>query len=365
MVKVDERGKLPPLSSSSVSQNNISIPFYFICPISQEVMKDPHIAEDGFSYEAEVYKAIEDCRGTGIKVIFITGDNERTVEVICQEIELFPNLQGAEWRSFTGKEFASLHMSQKHELLSKPVGLVFYCAEPWHKLEIVRILQETDEVVATAEDGVNDAPALNLAVIGISMSITETKIAREAEKTMELLKKSLKQYIGINRVKENKKLKKTSLQTFELQFEVWAHPPNLGNTTLLLPYSPPPLSLDPFSLSLFHGQTPPPSYKPPPLPSLSLNLQPRRVCMANPDVDHGFVYDDQGSTDILGSPFFDVHFRTDETVDGYIDRIIYQLSLSIEEHISPGHWYVINRLPTSPTLAIAPTTSFYYNIRKF
>ncbi|KAL0913721.1 hypothetical protein M5K25_017202 [Dendrobium thyrsiflorum] len=56
IVKVNERGKLPPLSSSSVSQNNISIPSYFICPISQEIMRDPHIAEDGFTYEAEVIK---------------------------------------------------------------------------------------------------------------------------------------------------------------------------------------------------------------------------------------------------------------------------------------------------------------------
>ncbi|XP_020687134.1 U-box domain-containing protein 33 [Dendrobium catenatum] len=54
MVKVNERGKLRPLSSSSVSQNSTSIPSYFICPISQEVMRDPHIAEDGFTYEAEV-----------------------------------------------------------------------------------------------------------------------------------------------------------------------------------------------------------------------------------------------------------------------------------------------------------------------
>ncbi|KAL0916446.1 hypothetical protein M5K25_013960 [Dendrobium thyrsiflorum] len=119
--------------------------------------------------------------------------------------------------------------------------------------------------------------------------------------------------------------------------------------------SAPPLSPDPLSLSLSHGRTPPPPYKPQPLSSLTLYLQPWRVCMADPDVEHGFVYDDQGRTDILGSPFFDVHFGTDETVDGYIDRILYQLFLSIEEHISPRHWYVINRLPTSPTLAIAPT----------
>lgn len=56
MVKVNSCGKPQPLSCSSVSQNKISIPSYFICPISQEVMRDPHIAEDGFTYEAEVLK---------------------------------------------------------------------------------------------------------------------------------------------------------------------------------------------------------------------------------------------------------------------------------------------------------------------
>ncbi|KAL0904059.1 hypothetical protein M5K25_026130 [Dendrobium thyrsiflorum] len=63
---------------------------------------------------------------------------------------------------------------------------------------------------------------------------------------------------------------------------------------------------------------------------------PQQGCMADPDVDHGFVYDDQGRTDILGSPFFDVHFGNDETTNEYIDQILYQLTLSIEEHILPG-----------------------------
>ncbi|KAL0909597.1 hypothetical protein M5K25_020481 [Dendrobium thyrsiflorum] len=126
---------------------------------------------------------------------------------------------------------------------------------------------------------------------------------------------------------------------------------------LILPKPhPPPLS-HPSSFSLPFRPNPTSLSKPPPLSSLSLNLQPRQVCMADPDIDHGFVYDDQGMTNILGSPFFDVHFGTDETVDGYIDRILYQLSLSIEEHISPGHWYVVNHPPTPPNLALAPTTT--------
>ncbi|KAG0497136.1 hypothetical protein HPP92_001827 [Vanilla planifolia] len=128
----------------------------------------------------EVYKAIEDCRGAGIKVIVITGDNKSTAEAICQEIGLFPQLQSVKWRSFTGKEFMGLHLSQIIETLSKPGGLVFSRAEPRHKLEIVRLLQQMGEIVAMTGDGVNDAPALKLADIGISMGISGTEVAKQA-----------------------------------------------------------------------------------------------------------------------------------------------------------------------------------------
>ncbi|KAL0913132.1 hypothetical protein M5K25_016566 [Dendrobium thyrsiflorum] len=58
-------------------------------------------------------------------------------------------------------------------------------------------------------------------------------------------------------------------------------------------------------------------------------------CMGDPRLDAGFVFDEQGRTDILGSPFFDVHFEFDET-DDYVDRILYQLSLSLEAHNRPS-----------------------------
>ncbi|KAL0911368.1 hypothetical protein M5K25_019504 [Dendrobium thyrsiflorum] len=61
--------------------------------------------------------------------------------------------------------------------------------------------------------------------------------------------------------------------------------------------------------------------------------------MGDPDVDHGFVFDDQGRMGILASPFFDVHFGNDETADDYVDRILYQLTLAIEAQIPPGRWY--------------------------
>ncbi|KAL0913951.1 hypothetical protein M5K25_017446 [Dendrobium thyrsiflorum] len=79
--------------------------------------------------------------------------------------------------------------------------------------------------------------------------------------------------------------------------------------------------------------------------------------MEDPDVDHGFVFDDQGRTDILSSPFFDVHFGDDETSDDYVDRILYQLTLAIEDQIPPGRWYIVNTPPNSLNSTTSPATT--------
>ncbi|KAL0912489.1 hypothetical protein M5K25_018462 [Dendrobium thyrsiflorum] len=77
----------------------------------------------------------------------------------------------------------------------------------------------------------------------------------------------------------------------------------------------------------------------------------------DPDVDHGFLYDEQGRVDILRSPFFDVTFGNDRTADEYVDRIIYQLTLAIEDQIPQGRWYIISHPSTSPDLDPAPATT--------
>ncbi|KAL0916293.1 hypothetical protein M5K25_013791 [Dendrobium thyrsiflorum] len=90
------------------------------------------------------------------------------------------------------------------------------------------------------------------------------------------------------------------------------------------------------------------------------------------DLDHGFIYDDEGRVDVIRSPFFDVQFsEEDVTVEDYIDRIQYQLSLAIEEripvgpwmisfavkeHIHPERWEIISRHPPPPTPATFPST---------
>jgi len=134
----------------------------------------------------ECKPAIEACRVAGISVIMITGDNKTTAEAISQKLGILAQSGSHSENSFTGQEFEALSDEKRVEVLKKIMdrkdieGAVFSRTEPRHKQLIVKILKSLDEVTAMTGDGVNDAPALKQADIGIAMGIAGTEVAKEA-----------------------------------------------------------------------------------------------------------------------------------------------------------------------------------------
>jgi sodium/potassium-transporting ATPase subunit alpha len=123
----------------------------------------------------EVPEAIKKCREAGIRVIMITGDGSRTALAIAKEIGLVKgNATIVE-----GSDFLRMSDNELRTVLSKE-EVIFSRMTPKHKLGVVNILKEEGERVAVTGDGVNDAPALKRADIGIAMGITGTDVAKEA-----------------------------------------------------------------------------------------------------------------------------------------------------------------------------------------
>ena len=129
----------------------------------------------------EVAPAIAECVTAGIRVVMITGDTQPTAEAIAKEIGIFKSGESMAKRSFTGAAFFALSEPQRVKLLtSHHQAMVFSRTEPKDKQELVKMLRAGGEVPAMTGDGVNDAPALKQAAIGIAMGIAGTEVAKEA-----------------------------------------------------------------------------------------------------------------------------------------------------------------------------------------
>ena len=122
----------------------------------------------------EVRAAIQTARCAGIKTIMITGDHKRTAMAIASDLHMFtPGLDG-----LTGEELDKLDDEAFRPLA--PIVDVYSRVSPQHKVRIVETLKEQGDIVAMTGDGVNDAPAVKRADIGVAMGITGTDVAKEA-----------------------------------------------------------------------------------------------------------------------------------------------------------------------------------------
>ena len=124
---------------------------------------------------AEALEAIKKCQNSGIRVIMITGDHPQTAGAIAFELGITKSLND---RVLSGKELAQFQEKALRECV-KDVS-VYARVSPEHKLKLVTALKSLGHIVAMTGDGVNDAPALKVASIGVSMGKGGTEVARQA-----------------------------------------------------------------------------------------------------------------------------------------------------------------------------------------
>lgn len=120
----------------------------------------------------EAIQSIASCKEAGVRVVMITGDNPNTAAAIARELGIFSSTV------ITGKELKAMNDDELKEKVMKT--FIFARVEPLQKLRLVKAFQSHGEIVAMTGDGVNDAPALEAANIGIAMAITGTDVAKEA-----------------------------------------------------------------------------------------------------------------------------------------------------------------------------------------
>lgn len=125
----------------------------------------------------DVSTAIEECKQLGIKVVMITGDYEITASAIAKNINLIR--EGEAYEVINGKKLNELSDDEIYQKIIHK-DIIFARIAPEQKLRIAKLLKKNNEVIAMTGDGVNDAPALKKADVGIAMGIIGTDVSKEA-----------------------------------------------------------------------------------------------------------------------------------------------------------------------------------------
>ena len=132
----------------------------------------------------EVSAAVDEALGAGIRIIMVTGDYGLTAEAIARRIGIVRGDKHV--RVITGVDLEEMTEGDLQAELQKDQDVIFARVAPEHKMEVVSALKGLGLIVAVTGDGVNDAPALKKADIGVAMGLSGTDVAREAA-TMILL----------------------------------------------------------------------------------------------------------------------------------------------------------------------------------
>jgi Ca2+-transporting ATPase len=125
----------------------------------------------------EVKEAIYVCGKAGIRVVMVTGDHKLTAIAVARELNLLGENE-EEGKVLTGEELENMSDEKLAEIVERVV--IYARVSPEHKMRIIKAWKAKGQVVAMTGDGVNDAPALKMADIGVSMGITGTEVTKEA-----------------------------------------------------------------------------------------------------------------------------------------------------------------------------------------